>query len=147
MNTIRMRIPMDKLNNQRIPLPPPQEQQQISNYLDHKTQQFDSLIEKTQQKIELLKEQRTSLINQVVTKGLSPDVEMKDSGVEWIGKIPSGWKFTRLKYLFSLEGGKDPKRIQNDDGKFKIYGTGGEVGRGTDFLFDQPSLKPLVFPQ
>jgi type I restriction enzyme, S subunit len=102
MNTIRMRIPMDKLNNQRIPLPPPQEQQQISNYLDHKTQQIDSLIEKTQQKIELLKKHRTSLINQVVTKGLNPDVEMKDSGVEWIGKIPSGWNLTKLKYESNL---------------------------------------------
>ena len=81
--------------------PPLQEQQQISNYLDHKTQQIESLIEKTQQKIELLKEQRISLINQVVTKGLNPDVEMKNSGVEWIGEIPSGWDTIRIKYITS----------------------------------------------
>jgi type I restriction enzyme, S subunit len=139
-NTIRMRIPMNKLNQERIPYPTKREQQQISNYLDRKIQQIDELIEKTEQKIELLKEKRTSLINHYVTKGLDPNVEMKDSGVEWVGEIPSGWKFTRLKYLFSLEGGKDPKHIQNEDGEFKIYGTGGEVGRGTEFLFDKPSL-------
>jgi type I restriction enzyme, S subunit len=88
----------ETLLNFPIIVPPPTEQQQISNYLDHKTQQIDSLIEKTQQKIELLKEQRISLINQVVTKGLNPDVEMKDSGVEWIGEIPSGWVVSKLKY-------------------------------------------------
>lgn len=98
MNTIRMRIPMDKLNNQRIPLPPPNEQILISKFLDKKTSQIDSLIEKTQRKILLLKEQRTSLINQCVTKGLDPNVEMKDSGVEWIGEIPKHWEVTRFKF-------------------------------------------------
>jgi type I restriction enzyme S subunit len=72
-------------------IPPLHEQQQIVSFLDTKTSLIDSLIEKTQQKIELLKEKRTSLINEVVTKGLNPNVEMKDSGVEWIGEIPSGW--------------------------------------------------------
>ena len=81
--------------------PPLEEQQLISRYLDKKTEQIDSLIEKIQKKIELLKEQRTSLINQCVTKGLDPNVEMKDSGVEWIGEIPRHWYLKRLKYLVS----------------------------------------------
>ena len=72
--------------------PPIDEQKLISRYLDKKTEQIDSLIEKIQKKIELLKEQRTSLINQCVTKGLDPNVEMKDSGVEWIGEIPKHWQ-------------------------------------------------------
>lgn len=76
-----------------------EEQILISNYLDKKTSQIDSLIEKIQQKIELLKEQRTSLINQCVTKGLNPDVEMKDSGVGWIGDIPSHWMLLPIKFL------------------------------------------------
>jgi type I restriction enzyme S subunit len=97
----RMRISMDKLGNQFIPLPPDQEQQLISRYLDKKTAQIDSLIKKIEKKIELLKEQRTSLINQCVTKGLDPNVEMKDSGVEWIGKIPKNWDVKRLKYISS----------------------------------------------
>ncbi|MBT7555418.1 restriction endonuclease subunit S, partial [Candidatus Woesearchaeota archaeon] len=71
--------------NLNVRVPSLQEQQQISDYLDYKTLKIDKLIEKTEQKIELLKEQRTSLINTTVTKGLDPNVEMKDSGVEWIG--------------------------------------------------------------
>ena len=107
----------ETLLNFPIIVPPPTEQQQISNYLDHKTQQIDSLIEKTQHKIELLKEQRTSLINQVITKGLNPDVEMKDSGVEWIGEIPSGWGFVPLKYLVSTkitDGPHETPQFVND---------------------------------
>ena len=89
----------------KLPLPPLQEQQQISDYLDYKTSKIDILIQKTEQKIELLKEQRTSLINTTVTKGLNSNVEMKDSGVEWIGEIPSGWEITPLKYLGKFQNG------------------------------------------
>ncbi len=85
-------------------LPPLQEQQQITDYLDYKTSKIDKLIEKTEQKIELLKEQRTSLINITVTKGLNPNVEMKDSGVEWIGEIPSGWDVRKLKHISKVFG-------------------------------------------
>ncbi len=76
---------------EQIPVPPLSEQQQIVSFLDSKTSQIDELIQKKERKIELLKEYRTSLINQVVTKGLNPNVEMKDSGVGWIGEIPSHW--------------------------------------------------------
>ena len=78
------------------------EQKQIASFLDRKTQLIDELMEKTEQKIGLLKEKRTSLINHCVSKGLNPNVEMKDSGVEWIGEIPIGWKVNRLKYFSSL---------------------------------------------
>ena len=71
-------------------------------YLDRKTTLIDSLIEKTVRKIELLKEKRTSLINEVVTKGLNPDVEMKDSGVEWIGEIPSHWGVIPYKRMITI---------------------------------------------
>ena len=89
--TTRQIIGRDVFNNIRVVLPPLSEQQQIVSFLDTKNSLIDSLIEKTQRKIELLKEKRTSLINEVVTKGLNPNVEMKDSGVEWIGEIPSHW--------------------------------------------------------
>lgn len=81
-----------------VPNPSHEEQNKIVGFLDKKTTQIDKLIKKIEQKIELLKEQRTSLINEVVTKGLNPDVEMKDSGIEWIGEIPSHWEITKLKY-------------------------------------------------
>ncbi|MBL42407.1 MAG: type I restriction endonuclease subunit S [Rhodospirillaceae bacterium] len=92
-----VRLPF--LQNFMVPLPPLSEQKQISDYLDRKTQQIDDLIEKTERKIELLTEQRSSLINQCVTKGLDPNVEMKDSGVEWIGEIPTHWLRGSFKYF------------------------------------------------
>ena len=90
-------IPYLRLN--QIIIPPLNEQKLIARYLDKKTEQIDTLVEKIQKKIELLKEQRTSLINHYITKGLEPNVEMKDSGVEWIGEIPKHWEMTKLKYL------------------------------------------------
>ena len=81
--------------------PPIDEQKLISRYLDKKTNQIDSLVEKIHKKIELLKEQRTSLINHYVTKGLDPNVEMKDSGIEWIGEIPKDWDVQRISTLYS----------------------------------------------
>ena len=97
----RMRVPIDKLGGHLIPLPSANEQKLISQYLDKKISQIDSLVEKIQKKIDLLKEQRTSLINHYVTKGLDPNVEMKDSGAEWIGEIPKHWELIKLKYLVS----------------------------------------------
>ena len=98
----------DQLKNIKFPIPSNKEQQNISRYLDKKTEQIDSLIKKIQKKIELLKEQRTSLINQCVTKGLDPNVEMKDSGVEWIGEIPKHWKKTRIKFCSTSKSGSTP---------------------------------------
>jgi type I restriction enzyme S subunit len=110
-----MRYSFNRFQFDEIPLllPPLYEQQQIVSYLDTKTSLIDSLIEKTKLKIQLLKENRTSLINEVVTKGLNPNVEMKDSGVEWIGEIPSHWEVTILKHLvkeneLSLSNNTDP---------------------------------------
>ena len=79
---------------ERIPIPIASltEQHSIATYLDQKTQQIDRLIEIKQKQIELLKEQRTAIINQAVTKGLNPDVPMKDSGIEWLGEIPEHWE-------------------------------------------------------
>lgn len=96
---IRMRIPMNKLNNVLIPLPSSEEQQMISNYLDKKTSQIDSLIDKNEKSIELLEEYRKSIISEAVTKGLDPNAPMKDSGVEWIGEIPEGWSIGHLSYF------------------------------------------------
>jgi type I restriction enzyme S subunit len=79
--------------------PPLKQQILISQYLDKKTKQIDSLIEKTQRKIDLLKEQQTATINQYVTKGLDPAVKMKDSGIEWIGEIPEHWRVLPIKFL------------------------------------------------
>ena len=129
------RISRGLLGNLKLCVPSFQEQTQIANYLDHKTIQKDDLIAKKEQLIELLKEERTAIINQAVTKGLDPNVPMKDSGIEWLGEIPEHWEIKRLKHLVSTplkyganeaaeeENVKDPRYIRitdfGNDGKLK----------------------------
>ena len=118
---VRQTISFNHISNSILTYPPLHEQQQISDYLDYKTLKIDTLIKKTQQKIELLKEQRISLINTTVTKGLNPNVEMKDSGIEWIGEIPSGWNVTKLKYTCNITYGiSPPDTTYNDKGRGEI---------------------------
>ncbi|WP_224556433.1 restriction endonuclease subunit S [Pectobacterium versatile] len=96
----------------RLPLllPPKEEQLNISAFLDHETAKIDNLIEKQQQLIELMKEKRQAVISHAVTKGLNPDVPMKDSGVEWLGEVPEHWKVSSLGYYSSLNTGATPDR-------------------------------------
>jgi type I restriction enzyme, S subunit len=79
--------------------PPPQEQTAIAAYLDRKTAEIDELIADKKRLLELYDEEKTAIINQAVTKGLNPDVPMKDSGIEWLGEIPEHWEVKRLKYV------------------------------------------------
>ena len=88
-----------------IILPPLPEQEQIVNFLDEKTSEIDNLIYITEKKIELLKENRTSTINRVITKGLDPHVELKDSGINWIGEIPKHWVYSRLNRFCVVKDG------------------------------------------
>ncbi len=83
-------------------LPSIQEQQQIATYLDKATTKIDTLIAKQEKLIELLKEKRQAVISHAVTKGLNPDVAMKDSGVEWLGEIPEHWELTRAKFVSNI---------------------------------------------
>ena len=85
-------------------IPNIEEQKLISHYLDNKTENIDKLIDKIQRKIELIKEQRTSLINHCVTKGINPKVKMKDIEVKLIGKIPKHWKLQKLKHIVNKRG-------------------------------------------
>lgn len=78
------------------------EQEKIANFLDHETAKINSLIEKQQQLIQLLKEKRQAVISHAVTKGLNPDVTMKDSGVEWLGQVPQTWKVAKIKHLSKI---------------------------------------------
>lgn len=103
------------LNSFEIPLPPQTEQDRIVNFLDHETTKIDNLIEKQQQLIDLLKEKRQAVISHAVTKGLNPDVPMKDSGVEWLGDIPSHWLCTKIKHIALLTPKKSSVNFKNND--------------------------------
>lgn len=99
-----------KYNNMEVPLPPLNYLTQIVQFLDEKTELIDKLISTKERKINLLKEERTSLVNKVITKGLNPSVKMKDSGVVWIGDIPENWKVSKLGfYTTKIGSGSTPK--------------------------------------
>lgn len=110
LNTIRMKISPDDLKCTVLPIPPQSEQQQIARYLDWKTSQINKFIKAKKKLITLLKEQKQIIINEAVTKGINPDVKMKDSGVEWLGNIPEHWEVRKLKFLATKFGsGVTPK--------------------------------------
>ncbi len=96
---IRMRIPMEKLNTVMLPVPPLDEQLTIVSSIERQVLKIDNLIANQEAQIEKLKQYKASLISKVVTKGLNPNVPMKDSGVEWIGEIPENWEVNRFKFV------------------------------------------------
>ena len=96
--------------NSLIPVPPINQQQRIADYLDRKCSQIDTIIARQQEVIEKLKAYKLSVITEAVTKGLNPNVPMKDSGVEWIGEIPEHWQVPKIKYLATIASGGTPDR-------------------------------------
>lgn len=141
---IRMRIQMSKLNTVQLPYPSPQEQQKITEYLDEKVSEIDNIISQTTLSIEEYKKYKQSLITETVTKGLNSNVEMKDSGVEWIGDIPINYDVVRFgsvarvvsnlvhphEYLTYKQ--VSPENIEKNSGKLLECKTVSEVGIVSD---------------
>ncbi|WP_413621117.1 restriction endonuclease subunit S [Klebsiella quasipneumoniae] len=101
-----------EMKNILIPELADDESNAIACFLDHETAKIDKLIEKQQQLIELLKEKRQAVISHAVTKGLNPDVPMKDSGVEWLGEVPEHWKLIKFSHCVSIRSGQvDPRKF------------------------------------
>ncbi|MDU0479343.1 restriction endonuclease subunit S [Staphylococcus chromogenes] len=99
-NMGRWRLPADAFLNFPLPVPPLIEQKHIVAYLDVKTTEIDGLVGKLQREVELLERYRRELIARTVTRGMDPDVPMKDSGIDWIGEVPLAWEIKRTKALF-----------------------------------------------
>jgi len=125
-------------------IPEINEQLQIAQFLDNETSRIDNLIEKKNRQIELLQEKRSALITHVVTKGLNPNVKMKDSGVEWIGEIPEGWEVKRLRYVFkNMDHRRVPLSAEERsymEKKYPYYGASGVIDTVDNYLFDEPLL-------
>ncbi|WP_345889158.1 restriction endonuclease subunit S [Shewanella algae] len=107
-------ITFEQFGSIRLPAPPLEEQRTIAAFLDYETARIDSLIDKQQQLIELLKEKRQAVISHAVTKGLTPDAPMKDSGVEWLGQVPEHWRVGRIGYYCRVENGTTPSKANLD---------------------------------
>ena len=102
-------ISQNLIKSLRINLPEKHEQNAIVNFLDQKTAVIDGLIADKEKLIELLQEKRQAIITEAVTKGLNPNVRMKDSGIEWIGEIPEHWEVKKLKHVSNITMGQSPK--------------------------------------
>lgn len=98
-------ISVEKIKENKIPVPPKQTQIRIAEFLDKKTAEIDTIIQKKENLLLLLEEKKKAIINEAVTKGINPNAPMKDSGIEWIGEIPEHWEVKPLGYLGSCQNG------------------------------------------
>ena len=117
------RVSSDFILTLHFCLPPIMEQMCIASYLDKKCSEIDNVISAQQKRIALLQELKQSVITHAVTKGLNPNVEMKDSGVEWIGKVPKHWEVMKTSLAFNgIGSGTTPstskKEFYDDEGKY-----------------------------
>lgn len=101
-STAQPLITGETIKRRKIALPPLSEQKKIVSYIRWKVAEIDELIMNKEKLIQLLKEKRQSMITEAVTKGLNPNMKMKDSGVEWIGEIPESWSIKKIKYKFDI---------------------------------------------
>ena len=115
---MRLRLYFSEFGNIKLPVPSIDEQQKIVSFLDIETARIDNLIAKQEKLIELLEEQRKSIISHAVTKGLNPNAPMKDSGVEWLGEVPEHWMTPSSKHLLEIPITDGPHETPNfvDDG-------------------------------
>lgn len=111
---------LDMIGSIPCPIPSYPEQCSIASFLDHQAARIDALIKKKQRQIELLQEKRTTLITHAVTKGLNPKAKMKDSGIEWLGKIPMHWKTAPCKFGFSIQLGKMLQNVPVNENDVKV---------------------------
>ena len=144
VGTIQRNLYWPHLRRTIVALPSLSEQTAIANFLDEKTAKIDEAIAIKEKQIELLKERKQIIIQQAVTQGLDPTVPMKDSGVEWIGKIPAHWRLMSLRYAFEF---MDHKRLplsaierEKKKGIYPYYGASGIIDFIDEYIFDQSLL-------
>ena len=138
---MRQSLKMDELNKMPVVLPSEDEQKRIVAFLDTETTRIDNLIAKQEKLIELLEEQRKSIISHAVTKGLNPNAPMKDSGVEWLGEVPEHWIISRVKFNFrNLDSKRIPLTSEERSyrqGVYPYYGASGIIDYVNSFIFEE----------
>ena len=118
-----------------------EEQIAITNFLDRKTAEIDALIAQKERLLELFEEEKTAIINHAVTKGLDPNMEIKDSDIDWLGKIPVGWGVKKLKYLLNFHDNQRiplsaNQRARMKNKKYDYYGASGVIDQVEEYIFD-----------
>ena len=131
------RVPSDFIESFKVAVPDIEERSNIANFLDHETAKIDTLIEKQQQLIKLLKEKRQAVISHAVTKGLNPDAPLKDSGVEWLGEVPEHWVISKFGYISQVVRGGSPRPAGDPtlfDGDFSPWVTVAEITKDDEIF-------------
>lgn len=116
------------------------EQQAIADFLDEKCEKIDKVIGEIEEQIQVLEDYKKSLITETVTKGIDKNVPMKDSGIDWIGKIPANWDIKKLKYCCRICNGAEYADIEVSDGGYPVMGSGGEFARASKYSYDKESV-------
>lgn len=121
--------------NTQVVLPSIAEQYAMVGWLDEKCSEIDAAIEKVEREIELIDELKQSEISRVVTRGLNPDVPLKQSGIDWIGEVPEHWEISPFKRSLSINNGCDYKHVVSENG-YPVIGSGGQFAYATEYLYD-----------
>lgn len=133
----RLRLYPEQFYTFNTVVPPKEEQSRIANFLDKKCAEIDELIALQEQMIAQLTTYKQAVITETVTKGLDPNVKMKDSGVEWIGEIPENWDVCKIQYMANLKSGYNLTTEQiTDEGLYPVYGGNGIRGFYHEFFND-----------
>lgn len=120
---VRQTIGPEDLLSLPLTYPPKSEQHSIARFLDQETTKIDGLIAEQEKLIELLQEKRQAVISHAVTKGLNPNVPMKDSGVEWLEEVPEHWKITRLKHVTAVIDCRNKTPEYSEEGQYMVVRT------------------------
>lgn len=128
-----------KVSNIGIYIPHLTFQEAIVSYLDTKLSEVDRQVSLLTSKRDAYLRLKKSIINRAVTKGLNPNVKMKDSGVDWIGEVPEGWNVMHMKRALSFNNGRDYKHVEVDEG-YPVIGSGGQFAYASEYLYDGEAI-------
>ena len=134
------RVPSGFISDFPLVLPNVDEQTTIANFLDRKTAEIDALIAQKERLLELYEEEKTAIINHAVTKGLDPNAEFKESGIDWLGEIPVGWGIIKLRYLSNIKTGEKDTENRQDDGQHPFYVRSQTIERISTYSYDGEAI-------
>ena len=141
---VRQGLNYDEVKMLKLPLPPLNEESAIAAYLDTQCAKIDEIIAQAKASMEDYKQWKASIIYEAVTKGLNPNVEMKDSGIEWVGEVPSRWEISRVKNVVTnLDYLREPISAENRENKlglYDYYGASGVIDKIDDYNVDDTVL-------